>query len=117
MGLVVFALGGPAGCRQDAATATGEDLIKLLDSDSPADRLQGSKELAAQGEGAIPRIMEAFSKAADKPHVQTALADAVFRMKVSDATIAALGRMAEQAKDPAAREEIAGLAKERKLRR
>jgi hypothetical protein len=113
--LGVVWLGG--GCKQEGKAVGGSDLNVLLNSGSPSDRLKASKRLAAQGEVVLPGLLEAFSKAEGKPDAQGALAETVFRMAPTDATVAALEKMAEQAKDPGVKGRIAGFAQQRKMKR
>jgi hypothetical protein len=109
---VIVAMAG--GCSKDQKATNQDDLTVLMTSRSTEDRLAASKRLAAQGAGAIPPILEAFTKAEGQKEAQLSLLDAVFRMKPSDTQFAALEKMAAQTKDNDVREKASGFAQQLK---
>jgi len=104
------------GCKNEKKAVGGDDVNVLLTSPDGSERLAASKRLAARGESVLPALLEAFGKTQGKAEAQLSLADAVFRMPPSSATIAALEKMAEQATD-AAKGPIDGWAQQQKARR
>lgn len=98
------------GCKGNSQAADKDEITVLVTSNSPEERETASKRLAAQGDRVIPAILDAFTKAEGNKEAQLALLDAVIRMRVPDAQVAALEKMAAQTKDKDVREKASGFA-------
>ncbi|GMU21224.1 MAG: hypothetical protein AMXMBFR13_13170 [Phycisphaerae bacterium] len=100
-----------SGCgKEDLQQRSETDLVSRLVAAEPEKQPEISIALAAKGDSAIPRILEAFEQTADKPDTQVSLAGAVYRMKPSEARATALQKMHTEVKDPNAKEIIGRFA-------